>query len=302
MNFYKTFTRYPREGLALVALLTGAISIAFAPIFVRLSELGPSATAFYRLAFALPFLGSWMWIEDRRTPGAKRPSAPGDYLQLAIAGLFFAADLAIWHWSIQFTSVANATLLANFAPVFVALGGWLFFGDRFTTIFLVGMATAFLGTTLLMGDSLSLSLLHLFGDALGVLTAVFYAGYILAVSRLRLRFSTAMIMTWSGLVTCLTLLVVALISGESLVAQTAYGWSVLVALALLSQVIGQSLIAYALAYLPATFSSLSLLLQPVAAAVLAWMIFDEALSAWQGVGGTIMLVGILLARHSGRRG
>lgn len=296
MNRYKTLTRYPREGLALVALLAGAISIAFAPIFVRLSELGPSATAFYRLAFALPFLGPWMWIENRRSP-SDRPAEPRDYLQLAIAGLFFAADLAIWHWSIQFTSVANATLLANFAPVFVALGGWLLFGDRFTTTFVVGMVTAFLGTTLLMRNSLGLSLLHLFGDALGVLTAVFYAGYILALSRLRLRFSTATIMTWGGLVTCVALLVVALVSGESLVAQTAYGWSVLVALALLSQVIGQSLIAYALAYLPAAFSSLGLLLQPVAATILAWVIFDEALGAWQGVGGAIVLVGILLARR-----
>lgn len=296
MNLYKTFTRYPREGLALVALLTGAIGIAFAPIFVRLSQLGPSATAFYRLAFALPLLGPWMWL-DYRTPGVERPSGLGDYLQLAIAGLFFAADLAIWHWSIRFTSVANATLLANFAPVFVALGGWLLFGDRFTATFLVGMVTAFLGITLLMGDSLGLSLLHLFGDTLGMLTAVFYAGYILSVSRLRLRFSTPVIMTWSSLITCVALLVVALISGESLVAQTAYGWSVLVALALLSQVIGQSLIAYALAYLPAAFSSLSLLLQPVAAAVFAWMIFNEALSPWQGVGGAIMLVGILLARR-----
>lgn len=302
VNLYKIFARYPREGLALAALLTGAIAIAFAPIFVRLSELGPSATAFYRLAFALPLLGPWMWIESQRTLETCRSPRPKDYWQLAIAGLFFAADLAVWHWSIQFTSVANATLLANFAPVFVALGGWLFFGDRFTTIFLLGMVTAFLGITLLMGDSLSLSLLHLFGDALGMLTAVFYAGYILAVSRLRLRFSTAMIMTWSGLITCIALLVVALLSGESLVAQTAYGWSVLVALALISQVIGQSLIAYALAYLPAAFSSLSLLLQPVAATILAWMIFDEALSPWQGVGGAIMLAGIVLARHGGRRG
>lgn len=296
MNRYRTLTRYPREGLALVALLAGAISIAFAPIFVRLSELGPSATAFYRLAFALPLLGPWMWVESRRSP-SDRPAEPRDYLQLAIAGLLFAADLAIWHWSIQFTSVANATLLANFAPVFVALGGWLLFGDRFTTTFVVGMVTAFLGTTLLMGNSLGLSLLHLFGDALGVLTAVFYAGYILALSRLRLRFSTATIMTWGGLVTCVALLVVALVSGESLVAQTVYGWSVLVALALLSQVIGQSLIAYALAYLPAAFSSLGLLLQPVAATILAWVIFDEALGAWQGVGGAIVLVGILLARR-----
>jgi len=298
--FNKTSAQHPQEGLALVALLTGAVGIAFAPIFVRLSELEPSATAFYRLAFALPFLALWMQIE-RRSAALHPPSNLRDYLQLIVAGLFFAADLAVWHWSIQFTSIANATLLANFAPVFVALGGWLLFHHRFTPTFLMGMAIALLGAVLLMGESLSLSTLHLFGDALGILTAVFYAGYILAVSRLRLKFSTATIMTWSGLASGAALLLITLLSGESLIAQTVSGWSVLVALALVPQVVSQSLIAYALAHLPAAFSSLGLLLQPTVAAVFAWMIFDEAISLWQGSGGLIMLAGIFLARlGSGR--
>lgn len=297
---YQTLARDPRQRRALIALLTGAVGIAFAPIFVRLSEVGPIATAFYRLVFALPVLGVWMQVEARRM-GELHPPTGRDYLQLATAGLFFAADLAVWHWSIAFTSVANATLLANFAPVFVALGGWLFFSDRFTKIFLMGMATALLGALLLMGESLSLSDQHLFGDALGLLTAVFYAGYILCVSRLRLRFATVIIMAWSGLVSSTLLLLVTLISGESLMAETAYGWSVLIALALISQVVSQSLIAYALAHLPAAFSSLGLLLQPAVATVLAWVIFKETLTPWQGLGGLIVLVGIFVARlGSGR--
>jgi len=296
----KTFGWHSREGLALIALLTGAVGIAFAPIFVRLSEVGPIATAFYRLAFALPLLSGWMQLEAQRT-SVHPPTGLRDYLRLATAGLFFAADLAVWHWSIVFTSVANATLLANFAPVFVAWGGRFFFGDRFTKIFLLGMATALLGALLLMSESLSLSPQHLFGDALGLLTAVFYAGYILSVSRLRLRFATVTIMSWSSLVSSTVLLPVALISGESLMAETAYGWSILIALALISQVVSQSLIAYALAHLPAAFSSLGLLLQPAVAAVLAWIIFNETLSPWQGLGGLIVLAGIFLARlGSGR--
>lgn len=299
-EFDKTLAQSPQEGLALVALLTGAVGIGFAPIFVRLSELEPSATAFYRLAFALPFLAVWMQSE-RPATRLHRPSNSREYLQLIAAGLFFAADLAVWHWSIQFTSIANATLLANFAPVFVVLGGWLFLHQRFTPTFLMGMATALLGAILLMGESLSLSTLHLLGDALGILTAVFYAGYILAVSRLRLRFSTATIMTWSGLVSGAALLLITLLAGETLIAETASGWLVLVALALIPQVVSQSLIAYALAHLPVAFSSLGLLLQPAVAAVFAWMIFDEAISLWQGSGGLIVLAGIFLARlGSGR--
>lgn len=294
-------TRIDRaQRIALIALLTGALGIAFAPIFVRLSELGPVATAFWRLGFAVPALWVWMALEPKGAGRARRPSSLSDYGRLTAAGLFFAGDLAVWHWSIKYTSVANSTLLANFAPIFVTLVSWLVFKERFTRTFVLGLALALGGAVVLMGRSLQLSPDHLFGDALGLLTAVFYGGYILSVGRLRAEFSTATIMTWSGVVTGAALLPLALLSGESLIARTATGWAVLLGLALVSHAGGQSLIAYALAHLPAAFSSVSLLLQPAAAAVLAWVLLGEPLGALQAVGAAIVLTGILLARRGSR--
>ena len=284
--------------LALGALVAGAVGIACAPIFVRLSEVGPTATAFWRLALALPFL--WLWTEvgnRRETAPARRLSGHRTLLALTLAGVFFAGDLALWHWSIGFTSVANSTLLVNLAPVFVALGGRLLFGERFTYTFLVGMAVALAGAVLLVGWDLGLGLRQLFGDALAVLAAVFYAGYILSVSRLRSRLSTAAVMAYGGIVACVVLLPVALLSGEDLLATTAYGWSMLLGIALVSQIGGQSLITYSLADLPAAFSSVGLLLQPIAAAALAWAILGEALGWWQALGGAVVLSGIALARR-----
>ena len=278
-------------------LLAGATVIAFAPIFVRLSELGPTATAFYRLFFALPVL--WLWLSAQGGEG-RGPRTLREFLGLALAGLLFAADLAVWHWSIHFTSVANATLLANFAPVFVTFGAWLFFRERITVTFLAGLVLGLSGVAVLMGDSLSSGGRGLAGDGLGLLTAVFYGGYILAVSRLRRRFSTATIMAWSGTVSCLALLPVVLMSGEGLLAATAYGWGVLIALALVSHAGGQSLIAYALAHLPAAFSSVSLLLQPVIAAFLAWVMLAEPLRQVQALGAVIVLLAIVLARRGSR--
>ena len=216
------------------------------------------------------------------------------------AGLFFAFDLAVWHLSITITSVANATLLANFAPIFVTLGAWLWFGQRFHLTFILGMATALAGATILIGISFRLSLQHLLGDALGLVTAVFYAGYILAVKELRDDFSSATVLLWSGAVSSITLLPIALLSGEGLVAFTARGWAVLISLALLSQVAGQGLITYALAHLPAAFSSVGLLLQPAVAAALAWIILDEPVGLWQSLGGAVVLSGIVLARRGSR--
>jgi drug/metabolite transporter (DMT)-like permease len=96
--------------LALASLLHGAGAIGFAPIFVRISELGPTATAFYRLLFSLPPLWLWYALEQRRT-ACLTAARPGIEINgFVLAGLFFAADLAVWHWSLRFTSVANATL------------------------------------------------------------------------------------------------------------------------------------------------------------------------------------------------
>ena len=282
---------------AFPVLLAGATAIAFAPVFVRLSELGPTATAFHRLFLALPVL--WLWLSAQRGRG-RAPRTLREFLALALAGLLFAADLAVWHWSIHFTSVANATLLANFAPVFVTFGAWLFFRERFTITFLAGLLLGLFGVAVLMGDSLSLGGRALAGDGLGLLTAVFYGCYILAVSRLRRRFSTATIMAWSGTVTCLALLPAALMSGEEILPTTPYGWGVLIALALISHAAGQSLIAYALAHLPAAFSSVSLLLQPVIAACLAWVMLAEPLRHVQALGAGMVLLAIVLARLGSR--
>jgi drug/metabolite transporter (DMT)-like permease len=295
-------TEETQAGIALSALFGGAAGIAFAPIFVRLSEVGPTATAFWRLALALPAIWIWMRIEGRGLGAPRQPSSFADYRRLVVAGLFFAADLAVWHWSITLTSVANATLLANFAPIFVTLGAWLWFGQRFSGMFIVGMATALGGAMVLIGTSFHLSVRHLLGDLLGLVTAVFYAGYLLTVKELRGDFSSATILLWSGVASTAALLPVSLLSGEDLIAVTGGGWAVLIGLALVSQVAGQGLITYALAHLPAAFSSVGLLLQPAIAALLAWVILFEPLGVWQAFGGVIVLAGIVLARRGSRSG
>ena len=141
----------------------------------------------------------------------------------------------------------------------------------------------------------------LLGDALGLITAMFYAGYQLTVTRARDTVSTARIMAGSGLVSAAILLPIALVSGEQFLPHSAFGWWILLALALISQASGQSLIAYAMAHLPATFSSVGLLLQPVVAATLAWLLLGETLTALAIFGGILVLIGIRVA-HAAERG
>jgi drug/metabolite transporter (DMT)-like permease len=279
---------------ALAALLLGATCIALSPIFVRIADTGPTASAFWRVALAVPAL--WLFTLTSSQDGPK--SYPGRWKLLVAAGIAFAGDLAFWHASIQLTSVANSTLLANLASIFVTLVAWLALRQRPSAQFLAGLAAALIGVALLVRTSLQFSASGLLGDALGVVTAMFYAGYILAVKALRDRGETALrLMAVSTTLTALILLPVALASGEQLLPASAHGWLVLLGLALVSHAAGQGLIAYALAHLPAQFSSVSLLFQPVMAAIFAWVLLAEPLVALQVVGGAIVLFGIYLARR-----
>ena len=287
--------------LAPAALVVGAIGISFSPILVRLSELGPTATAFHRVFLAAPLLWAVLLWSDRQAPAPRpariRPRRREAWLLIA-AGVAFAGDLGIWHWSVQLTSVANSTLLANLTPVFVTLAAWLLFGERIRGLFLVGLALALGGTAAMVRASFALEGAQVWGDALGVTTALFYTAYLLLLKRLRQTLSALAIMAWSTAISALCLLPAALVAGEALVAATWSGWAVLVAIAWVSHVGGQGLIAFALAHLPASFSSVALLVQPVSAAILAWVLLGGALGGLQALGAAVVIAGILLARRA----
>jgi drug/metabolite transporter (DMT)-like permease len=284
--------------IAFICLLAGGCAIAFAPILVRLSDTGPVASAFWRCALAAPLLWLMMFVPSRNSPSPLKGGGSIPLRYLVAAGLFFACDLGVWHWSIVYTSVANSTLLANLAPIFVTLAGWLLWRQAVTRVFLVGMIVAIAGMFVLVGPNFGIGGTRLLGDALGALTGAFYAGYMLAIKFARdAGASTPRLMAWSTTITAVVLLPVAYLSPQPMLPAAMAGWWVLIGLAIVSQILGQGLIAYAFAHLPASLSSVSLLIQPVMAAIFAWIIFGEAIGPVQFVGGAVVLAGIWLARR-----
>ncbi len=292
--------------LAIIALFAGATCIGTSALFVKVSEAGPVSTAFWRVFLALPFLWAWALAASRQaarqSPQGVAPTPHNPRGLLFAAGLFFAGDLAVWHWSIVLTSVANAVLLANLAPIFVTLAAWLLWRQRPSIPFLAGLTAALTGVALMVGGDFSGSSSRaLLGDALGVITALFYAAYQVTVKKLRGTVNTARIMAVSSVVTAAILLPIALLSGEVFFPLTMTGWVKVLGLALISQVAGQSLIAYALAHLPATLSSVGLLLQPVMAGMFAWILLGETLGAIAMVGAVLVLSGIRIATQADNR-
>ena len=279
---------------AMLALVGGAVAIGFAPIFVRWSEVGPNATAFWRLLLAIPAL--WL-LAGRPAPDQVAAGQPG---VLALAGLCFALDLSFWHASIGLTTVANATLLANLTPVIVVLWYWRVRRQPPTPRFLAGALLALAGAAGLaaasQGGARPAGGAGV-GDLLGVLTAFAYAGYLLAVERARGRAAGFTVMLASTVVAALLTGAVALALGEIWWPASGRGWLVLAGLALLVHVVGQGGIVWAVGRLPAPLSSVVILIQPVVAAGLGWLWLGEALGPASIASGALVLAGVLIARR-----
>ncbi|WP_112313298.1 DMT family transporter [Pseudogemmobacter bohemicus] len=288
-----------RNRLALPGLLLGGVLIGCSPIWVRLSEVGSVSTAFWRLALALiPLL---LLAGRERAGGATRPKGLADIITISLPGVILGAELVAWHISLNLTSVANSTLLVNMAPVFVALFAWIALRKPPGALFALALAVTIFGVVVLKGGPTALGEGDLRGDAVAIFAAMLYAAYILMLGRARQRFATGTIMLWSTVAAALAVFPFALITEPMLIPLSLAGWAVLLGLSWISQAGGQSLIAWALAFLPATFSSLTLLLQPVIAALLAWVVLDEALTLSQALGGVIVLCGIWIARAAQMR-
>ena len=283
------------DGKGAAALMVGATGIGLAPIFVRLSETGPVATAFYRILLALPALW-FLLLREEKVEADRR-----DLWVAALAGFFFASDMALWNWSLHLTTVANSTLLTNFTPFFVTFGARFIFGEPVTKRLLIGMLVSFAGGFLLVGESLKTDARSLTGDILAIIAAIFYAGYILTVKQLRRTRSAMYVMAVSGIFSATILFLVSAIHGERLLPTTMNGWTIVILLALVSHVAGQGLIAYGLAHISAGVSSVMLMWQPVVAAILAWVILGEALTVARACGGLVIIAGILIATWAGGR-
>ncbi|MGA0599467.1 DMT family transporter [Caulobacter sp. KR2-114] len=282
------------QRLALAALVFGALAIGAAPIFVRLSQTGPAATGFWRLVFALPILVA---MSVRREGGIGK-ATPANLA----AGLMFALDLACWHYGIRFTSVANATVLPNLTPVLVTLAAWLLFKERPRGVFLLGLAVAVGGAVVMALANAGAGAVgtrpHL-GDALSISTAFWYGLYFVAVRQARTSQSATRVMTWSSLAGAPILLLVAVVLKEPLIPTDPMLWGPLAALGLV-HVLGQGSIAWALGRLPTATAALVVLVQPVAAALLAFLVFGEAMTPVQALGGVLALAGVVIAQWKGK--
>jgi drug/metabolite transporter (DMT)-like permease len=273
------------------ALVAGAVAMGVSPTFVRLADVGPFTSAFWRVALALPLLYAWTRLADGREGVGERFSTAA-----ILSGLAFAGDLFFWHLSIVHTSVANATFFATTAPIWVVLFGWLLFRQKVTAGVLAGLALCLAGGAALLAQSFQLHPTGALGDTFGIATGVFFGLYFLAVQAARKRASAARLTFEATLITAAILFVVAVVAERSMLPHSVRGLASLLAMAWISHSGGQGLLSIALGRLPAAFSSLVIFLEAIAAAGFAWLILGEPVTLVQALGGLAILAGIFVAR------
>jgi drug/metabolite transporter (DMT)-like permease len=286
--------RFGRARSPAAVAVAGALCITPSATLVGLAGVAPATAAYFRCACALPLLGVLAWRERRRLGGA----AAAGVTRSAIAGVFLAIDLVLWHHAIAAAGAGIATVLGNLQVVFVGLAAWAAFGERPPLRLAAVLPVVLTGVVLISGvvGRGAYGSDPGLGVGYGAGTSLAYAGFILV---LRGRGGESGRVAGPLLLLTAVAAVVSAALGpvaggiDLLPAWPAAGWLAL--LALTSQVIGWMLITWAWRLLPAAQASLLLLIQPVASVALAAAVLGERPSAWQLAGCAIVLAGVVWA-------
>jgi len=276
-----------------LALAIGVLALSLSAMFVRWAKAPGPVTGFYRLLFSTLILTPFFLQEQRK----HLPISPAILIFPALGGLFTAFDFTFWNSSLAFTTAANATLLGNTAPLWVALSTWLIFRQNLPGKFWFGLLIALGGAALVMGSDFLLHPRFGIGDLMASAAAIFYASYQMVTQRGRQHLD-AFRYTWLA-----TLFATLAIGGVNLVLKNPFtgydlrSWLVFLATALVSQTIGYLSITYALGHLPAHIVSPTLIIQPILTTLLAIPLLKEIPTFWQGIGGLIALAGIYLVNQ-----
>ncbi|MEP7042074.1 MAG: DMT family transporter [Dokdonella sp.] len=291
----QTADRPPRA--ALLQMIVGAAAISTTSVFVKLAHVGPTVSAFYRMAFG----GAMLLIGLLALRRWQRVSVH-DLGWLLIPALAFAVDLMFWHRSILYVGPGLATLLGNFQVFLMALAGLFLYRERLGGYFLAGVALGFVGLYLLVGlDWSAVGPQYRHGVMLGIATGVAYAIYMLSTRHAQrsghVRLAPAQLLCVSSLLCAGVLGIAALVEGDSLALPDAQTWTSLLGLAFFGQVLGWVLLTTAMPQLPASLIGLLLLLQPALSFVFDVILFARPTRTTDWIGVGLSLLGIFIGSY-----
>lgn len=312
-------------------LIGGILALSSTAIFIKVSirEISSEATVFNRMLFSTLIFTGWYGRklfqsssndQDQESTSEALESGSTDDIEetpLALGlsrdtwvliGLVLAMSFTqltarlVWTWSLDYTTAANGTMLANMPPLFTALGGWLFLGQRFDRRFLTGLAIAMLGAVVLaLGDWLYpdeslFGTMAIVGDAAALLSSAFYAAGFLVIEKLRQYLSTSKILVWRCVCGLVMVTPLVLLVDDVIFPVSVTGWLAILGLAFISEVIGHGSVVYVLKHFSSAFVTMAFLMEPLPVAIYGWFVLGEFISVSSGIGFILITIGIYLAK------
>lgn len=274
-------------------LLGGAqIAVGAAAIFARfaLGGAGPLAVAAARLSIAalvlLP-IAAWRGSARRTRLEPRREFALGG------AGIALALHFGGWIASLEYTTVAASTLLVASTPIWTASYDALVGARRLSRRTLAAFVTGGAGLAMVAGFNRAPPPIPghaLLGAALALLGSLAMAAYLIVVRDARATLDTGTIVTRTYAWAAVVLIAAAAIARQPPPAMhDVSAWGGIAAMALVSQLLGHTAINAALRWFSPSTVSFTNLIEPVAAGVLALIVFGEALSPAAVAGGVVLL-------------
>tara|TARA_Y100000591_G_scaffold117080_1_gene100093 strand:- start:1425 stop:2309 length:885 start_codon:yes stop_codon:yes gene_type:complete len=285
-----------------IAMLGGVV-VSFAPILYALSDANPLTGAFFRMAYAIPFLLLIIWFRK-----AKDPRTINTRLIAVIAGFAFSLDFLAYHSTVDWIGTGIGTLIGNSQVIIVTLMSWWLFGERPNLSILISLPIVMIGLVLISGvlDDDPYGEYPVRGVVAGVFTAIFYSAFLIIYRFANRELAPAVNLQFDSTVGCaIGLLILSFLPLQSIYVEPidfepkfpTHGW--LLALAFLSQVTGWLAIAYSLPRLPAAYTSFAILLQPTFTIIWGIILLSESPSMQQAIGMFLILGSIIAVNTSG---
>lgn len=280
--------------LSYAALALGITALSLSAMFVRWADAPGAMTGFYRLLISTVLMFPLFVRQQTRRENIDRKFL----LFPIIGGVFTALDFTLWNTSVQYTTAANATLLGNTSPLWVALIALFLFREKLRGSFWIGLALALTGAMLVVGSNFLQNPTLGFGDLLASTAAIFYALYQLTTQRGR-KYIDPFRYTWLvGVSATAGMFIINIVLGNSFTGFSTQTWLVFLATAVISQMIGYLSISYALGHLPASVVAPTLIGQPILTTILAIPLLGEIPAPVQWLGGAVALAGIYIVNQS----
>ena len=290
-------------------LLVGILAVSTAAILIRLILLEASALviAAYRLAISALISGLLLLIphKSKRTQLNRK-----DIGLLVLSGVFLSAHFAAWITSLEFISVSSSVILVTTTPLWVALLSPVVLKEKVSSRFYWGMAVAIIGGICIaisspcrlssVGLRCSGSVFErgsqtLWGMALALFGAWMASGYMLIGRKMRLKMDNLSYTTAVYTISAIVLILVVILRGEKVLGYSPQIYALFVALAVIPQLLGHSVLNYSLEVLPATVVSMALLGEPIGSTILAVIFLNEIPSTLEIIGGSFILLGIVIS-------